>query len=82
MSQYPAAKPVYICGYSLRLGASSSPSELESTLRNKINAVQSDSKRFPEHEYDVPKFATISQDIAHMDHTFFGINGGQAEKLV
>ena len=74
-------KPVYVCGYSLRLAASSSPAELHETLRNKANAVQADSSRFPLDEFQVPKFARIKQDIDAMDTTFFGINGGQAQKL-
>jgi acyl transferase domain-containing protein len=73
--------PVYICGYSLRVGASNSAAELSDNLRNKVNAVQSNSKRFPEDQFQVPKFATLAQDITHLDHTFFGINGGQAEKI-
>ena len=77
----PTPKPVYICGYSLRLAGSNSPSELHTNLLNKVNAVQVDVSRFPTSEFSVPKYASLAQDITMMDHAFFGVNGGQAEKL-
>ena len=76
------SKPVYICGYSLRLAGSNSPCELANNLKNKVNMVQSNSKRFSATEFNVPTFATLKQDLNFMDHTFFGINGGQAERLL
>eukprot|EP00808_Paulinella_micropora_P018901 g31967.t1 len=81
MSESEGVKAVYVCGYSLRLANSNNAAELEQNLRNKVNAVQADKVRFPIDKYQVPKFATINQSITMLDHTFFGVNGAQAERL-
>ena len=73
---------IWIVGYSLRLPESNHSLEFHENLRDKINMVTKDERRWlPGYNHTPPFFGKLKQSLDYFDSIFFGVHGKQAEKL-